>query len=169
MAASRAALRRLLGRVMAVPPEHVPIRVEPSGRPTVAGGPAFSTARDGRIVVIGLAARPGTRIGVDVVSPPSGWRASDLAPTVLDPAEQGRLVGLSTRDADRLVLRMWSLKEARLKGTGVGLWIEPATCTTRLLDASRALVAAPDGTGTWPADSLLVGSSVVSVAWHGAG
>lgn len=168
-ARSRAALRRVLAPRLGVAPGAVPIRVEAAGRPVVDGGPAFSVSRGEDRVVIVVADQPGIGIGVDIVPSVPGWPARDIVPFVLSHAERRALHGTSGHEADRLLLRMWSLKEARLKGTGVGFQIEPAECRTWLLDDTTAVVTAPDGAGPWAADTFSLGpDALVSVAWRNA-
>jgi len=119
------ALRHLLGRQLAVPPrelafarEPCPLCDEPHGRPRVAGAdPAvhFSLSHSGELVLLGIA---GTPVGVDVEEVPEEQVVLDLS-SRLHPAEQAEIAAAGQ---PRLAFaRVWTRKEAYLKGIGTGL------------------------------------------------
>ena len=130
--AAHVALRRLLGDATGRPPrdlvlirEPCPRCGEPHGRPALADPPRplhFSLSHGGDLVLIGIAEVP---IGVDVEGLPQGETVAELA-SVLHPGEQTELASLP---ADQLVpgfARLWTRKEAYLKGLGIGLGRDPS-------------------------------------------
>ncbi|MFB8167625.1 4'-phosphopantetheinyl transferase family protein [Kitasatospora purpeofusca] len=135
--AAHVALRQVLGRHLGIAPAALPFGrepcpgcAEPHGRPRLAGGPAGSAAGDphfslshgGGRVLIGLAAAP---VGVDVEPLPAADSAEVLA-TTLHPAEQAELADVRPADRPGAFARLWTRKEAYLKGLGIGLARPPA-------------------------------------------
>ncbi|MFI0942873.1 4'-phosphopantetheinyl transferase family protein [Streptomyces sp. NPDC021020] len=117
------ALRLVLGDHLGLTPGSVrftradcPCCGGPHGRPVVAAaGCEFSLSHGGDQVMIGLAGHP---VGVDVEPHPTPAAVTDLAPT-LHPAE--RLALARAGDAPAAFARLWTRKEAYLKGLGTGL------------------------------------------------
>jgi len=119
------ALRHLLGRQLGVAPgelsfarEPCPLCDEPHGRPRLAGtGPAvhFSLSHSGELVLLGVA---GTPVGVDVEEVPEEQAAVELSGR-LHPAERAEIA--AAKDVRRAFARVWTRKEAYLKGIGTGL------------------------------------------------
>ncbi|MFC5665024.1 4'-phosphopantetheinyl transferase family protein [Kitasatospora misakiensis] len=131
--AAHVALRHVLGRRLAVAPEALvfarepcPDCAEPHGRPRLAGAlpdaPHFSLSHGGDRVLIGLAAAP---VGVDVEPLPKADSVAVLAPT-LHPVEQAELADVRPADRPGAFARLWTRKEAYLKGLGIGLGRPPA-------------------------------------------
>ncbi|MFC9006382.1 4'-phosphopantetheinyl transferase family protein [Streptomyces microflavus] len=119
-------MRRLLGERIGVRAADVRFAREirpqnrgpQEGRPTVidpAGRTHFSLSYGGDSVLIGIAARP---IGVDIEPVPDVARARALA-RVLHPAEAAEIA--ANQDTALTFARIWTRKEAYLKGTGTGL------------------------------------------------
>lgn len=124
---AHAALRRLLGELTGTAPaalrfgrQPCPRCGGPHGRPVLerpAGGPEFSLSHGGGLVLVAVAAG---RVGVDVEpvkdAPPEAGLVERLHPAeraVVDAAPE------SLRSA--AFTRLWTRKEAYLKGLGVGL------------------------------------------------
>ncbi|MFB7673856.1 4'-phosphopantetheinyl transferase family protein [Kitasatospora purpeofusca] len=135
--AAHVALRQVLGRRLGLAPaglafgrEPCPGCAEPHGRPRLADGPAgsaagaphFSLSHGGGRVLIGLAGAP---VGVDVEPLPAADSAEVLA-TTLHPAEQAELADVRPADRPGAFARLWTRKEAYLKGLGIGLARPPA-------------------------------------------
>lgn len=80
---------------------------EPHGKPTLAGGPAFSFTHAGPVV--GVAVHPGGPVGLDVEPVRAMPDLDGMARHVGAPAEPGAF------------FRAWTRKEALLKATGDGL------------------------------------------------
>jgi 4'-phosphopantetheinyl transferase len=119
------ALRLVLGRCLNIAPraltfarEACPLCDEPHGRPTLGGAdPAvqFSLSHSGDLVLLGIA---GTPVGVDVEAVPDEQAVTDLSGR-LHPAEQSEI---AAAEQPRLAFaRVWTRKEAYLKGIGTGL------------------------------------------------
>ncbi|MFI2782714.1 4'-phosphopantetheinyl transferase family protein [Streptomyces sp. ALB3] len=125
-AAAHIWLRRLLGERIGVGAASVRFARETrpggsgarEGRPTVldpAGRTHFSLSYGGDSVLIGIAARP---LGVDIEPVPDAARARTLA-RVLHPAEAAEIA--ADDDVALAFARIWTRKEAYLKGIGTGL------------------------------------------------
>ncbi|MEV4341489.1 4'-phosphopantetheinyl transferase superfamily protein [Streptomyces sp. NPDC049590] len=126
--AAHVALRRLLGGYTATRPEKVRLRREPCpgcgrphGRPVLAP-PApplhFSLSHSGDLALVGVAARP---LGVDVQRLP-GAEAVALCLPALHPDERAELLAVPAGAARQALFgRIWTRKEAYLKGLGTGL------------------------------------------------
>ncbi|MEW2067745.1 4'-phosphopantetheinyl transferase superfamily protein [Streptomyces sp. NPDC007346] len=151
-AAAHIWLRRLLGERIGVPAANVRFTREPGpggsgsrqGRPAVldpTGRTHFSLSYGGDLVLIGIAAQP---VGVDIEPVPEAARARTLA-RALHPAEAAEIA--ADDDVPLAFARIWTRKEAYLKGIGTGL--------SRALDADylglRASAASPRG---WALSSL---------------
>lgn len=121
------ALRRVLGACVGRPPESLVLARDtcpccggPHGRPVLAD-PSFpvhfSLSHGGDLVLIGLAASP---VGVDVEPLASPAGVAELG-AVLHPAERAELADLPEADRAAGFTRLWTRKEAYLKGIGTGL------------------------------------------------
>lgn len=131
-AAAHIALRRLLAAATGREPgdlvflrEPCPCCGEPHGRPALADPPRplhFSLSHGGDLVLVGIAATP---IGVDVEPLPRASTVAELA-RVLHPAEQAELAELPPGAEVAGFARLWTRKEAYLKGIGTGLGRDPA-------------------------------------------
>ncbi|MEV6972021.1 4'-phosphopantetheinyl transferase superfamily protein [Kitasatospora sp. NPDC093806] len=136
------ALRRVLGRRLAVDPaalvfgrEPCPDCAEPHGRPRLADtdGTHFSLSHGGGLVLIGVAAAP---VGVDV-EPHPGADSVEVLAGVLHPAEQTELAAVPAADRPGAFARLWTRKEAYLKGLGIGLGRPPAADYLGTADPAR--------------------------------
>ncbi|MEU1185869.1 4'-phosphopantetheinyl transferase superfamily protein [Streptomyces sp. NPDC005820] len=127
--AAHIALRRLLAAYTGMPPDRMRFgRDGPGGRrgrPTLLGAPVplhFSLSHSHGLVLFGVASTP---VGVDVQRVPSR-ETTELCLSKLHPQERAELVRLAA-DARPLVFgRLWTRKEAYLKGLGTGLARSPA-------------------------------------------
>ncbi|CAM5466792.1 MULTISPECIES: 4'-phosphopantetheinyl transferase family protein [Streptomyces] len=126
------ALRRLLGTYLDTRPQDIrygretcPCCGGPHGRPTVLGASRelhFSLSHRGDLVLMGTAVAP---IGVDVDLITDPGSAAELA-AMLHPAEQAEIAALPPVRRPRELARLWTRKEAYLKGLGTGLGRDPA-------------------------------------------
>lgn len=126
------ALRRLLGTYLRVAPEEIhfgrdacPCCGAPHGRPTVLGGADglfFSLSHRGDLALFGTAAAP---IGVDVELVPDREGAAELV-QMLHEEEQYELAAVPHALLPGAVARLWTRKEAYLKGIGTGLGRDPS-------------------------------------------
>lgn len=121
-AASRAALRVVLGGYLSVSPAGLRFGTGPSGRPVLAApGPAgleFSLARTAGLALIALSLRP---VGADIeeVRPHPGL--ADIAAARFGPAEAACIASGCGGTALTSFYRHWTAKEAYLKAIGLGL------------------------------------------------
>ncbi|QEU83065.1 4'-phosphopantetheinyl transferase family protein [Streptomyces subrutilus] len=123
--ASHLGLRILLGGCLGLAPEEVSLVREdcpccggPHGRPAVAGGAVhFSLSHSGNLAYFAFA---GTPVGVDVEETPGASAMADVLSS-LHPDETAELTALPGPERRAALGRLWSRKEAYLKGTGTGL------------------------------------------------
>lgn len=119
----------------------------PGGRPVLLGfpeGPHFSLSHSHDLIVIAVAAVP---VGVDVQRMPRSGTVDALLPR-LHPAEREALLRVPRAARAVAFARLWTRKEAYLKGLGTGL--ARGLATDCLLDGTqpagwhvRALAAPP--------------------------
>ncbi|CAM5611297.1 4'-phosphopantetheinyl transferase family protein [Streptomyces narbonensis] len=133
-ATAHVALRRLLGRYTGTPPQDVRFFREPCpgcggahGRPAVAPTRArpplhFSLSHSSGVALVGVAAAP---VGVDVERLPRP-ESVEICGEALHPDEQGELAQATAEELQALFGRIWTRKEAFLKGIGTGLSRSPA-------------------------------------------
>jgi 4'-phosphopantetheinyl transferase len=124
---AHAALRELLGRYLEVPSRDVaytrqpcPVCGGPNGRPAVELAPRpvhFSLSTSGDVILIGIATAP---VGVDVQVLAESETVTDVAP-LLHPVERAELAAAAPSERPAAFTRLWTRKEAYLKGLGVGV------------------------------------------------
>ncbi|WP_282698238.1 4'-phosphopantetheinyl transferase superfamily protein [Streptomyces sp. CC208A] len=123
-------LRRLLGAHLGITPRSVtmkrapcPCCGEPHGRPVLPDGRLhFSLSHCEGLSLIAVATRP---IGVDIERVPPPHLVAEAA-EVLHPAEAAELTTLTTTGRPDAFARVWTRKEAYLKGLGIGLGADPS-------------------------------------------
>lgn len=130
--AAHIALRRLLAAYTGVAPGRVRLGRDPvrgrggrRGRPVVLDAPVplhFSLSHSHGLVLLGVAATP---VGVDVQRVPSSVTAALCLPK-LHPLEREELARLDDEHRPLAFGRLWTRKEAYLKGLGTGLGRRPA-------------------------------------------
>ncbi len=123
----RALLRRLLACYVGAAPEDVVIEINQQGKPwarTVEQQPvpAFNVSHSGDVLAIAVCARG--EIGVDVEQTDMKLEkdAEEIAKSQFTGDEYASLMGRPTGQRLDDFFRMWTLKEAVLKATGVGLY-----------------------------------------------
>jgi len=118
---TRTLVRRVLGERLGVAPRDVRIRVTDMGKPVVSDDIHFNVSHSGDLIMMALS---GDRaVGIDVERRREVGRAGALIARWLTLVEQREVAawitaGLTESDA---FLRVWSVKEARLKAVGVGI------------------------------------------------
>ena len=119
----RATLRWVLGQLLGLAPQNVPIVRGARGRPQLDGiaDVDFNVSNTRDVVLIGVARRAGTRIGVDVEHVERDVRDRGLARKFCTPRERALLDGLDDGEHRRRFLRLWTCKEAMSKATGDAL------------------------------------------------
>ncbi|MEU4082573.1 4-phosphopantetheinyl transferase [Streptomyces venezuelae] len=118
--AAHLALRRVLARYTGVPAGRLRFGREAAGRPVllgVAGPPSFSLSHSHGLVLLGVARRP---VGVDVQRVPP-YATAEVCRGALHPAEREELAALPDDRLAAAFARLWTRKEAYLKGLGTGL------------------------------------------------
>lgn len=126
--ATHIALRRVLGAYLRVPPEELafsrarcPRCGGPHGRPVLAGEhpdvPYFSLSHSHGAALIGVADSP---VGVDIEQLPRPERVEACA-SALHAYERRELDRRSSEQRQALFARLWTRKEAYLKGIGIGV------------------------------------------------
>lgn len=117
---TRSLVRVVLGGHTGVGPRDVRVRLAPSGKPEV-DGVHFNVTHSGEVVL--LAVSDDRPVGVDVERRREVQRVAALIERWLTPHERRELDELRKRGLDDsdAFLRVWSLKEARLKALGVGI------------------------------------------------
>lgn len=125
---ARATLRRFLGEYLAEPPERVVIEGTAPEKPYVAGGPGvpdvrFNIAHAGPLGLFAFAL--GRELGVDCELRSSRGTIEGALSKAATPAEQQTLDGMPPERRAEEALRLWTRKEAILKGMGTGLRTPP--------------------------------------------
>ncbi|WP_069169898.1 4'-phosphopantetheinyl transferase family protein [Streptomyces griseus] len=124
-------LRRVLGNHLGIAPRTVsmarapcPCCGRPHGRPVLPDGHLhFSLSHCEGLSLIAVAAGP---VGVDVEPVPAAQTLVEAA-DVLHPAESAELAALDPGLRPAAFARVWTRKEACLKGLGIGLGADPST------------------------------------------
>jgi len=124
-AAAHVALRRLLGRYTGTPPQDLRFVREPCpgcggahGRPAIAPRSLhFSLSHSGGLAMVGVAAVP---VGVDVEKLPR-QETVEICSRALHPGERSELEQAPGAERNVRFGRIWTRKEAFLKGIGTGL------------------------------------------------
>jgi 4'-phosphopantetheinyl transferase len=107
----------------------------PSGRPVLAGGgPAFSLAHSGDIIVAAVACQ---RVGADVEQLPTRCMCSLMEE--MHPGEAAAVAGLAEPERHHAIIRWWVRAEALLKCSGTGI--------AHGMDQVTVLAGAPAGYG----------------------
>lgn len=121
--ASRLLLKHLVATVSDIAPEAVRLAYEPGGRPYAVCPGAYrvdiSLSHTGDLLVAGVSRRG--RIGVDVEATGRPMRYDDVGRRLCAPAERAALAKLAEPERERLLLRLWTLKEAYTKALGCGM------------------------------------------------
>ncbi len=143
-AASRTALRVILGGILGLPPRDVPIEVGPDGKPFVPPSPArpaveFNVSHTAGLALVAVAGVP---VGVDVEASRVVANAAGLVGRYFSRAEQAEFAALPDDVKAAAFLRGWTCKEAVLKGIGCGVRALDR-CQVRLDPRLRAAVLAP--------------------------
>ena len=126
--AAHAGLRAMLGAALGIRPVDVRITRDPQGKPHLCTDQQVSTPGDNLhfnishtrgLVAVALAGRP---VGIDVETPAEILDRDQVARLVFAPESLAALDALTTDDArNALFYRFWTLGEAFIKATGLGL------------------------------------------------
>ena len=116
----RAARRIILAKYLGAEPSEVPIRDARSGKPGLPGLPDlhFNTSHSGDLGILAVASRFSVGADVERVRPID---AKALGARILSPSERLELDHAEPDAHDAGLFRVWTAKEAVVKGIGVGL------------------------------------------------
>lgn len=119
-AASRWALRELLGRRLGADPATVELALGAQGKPRLAvpAGFEFNLTHSGALALVALAAGP---VGVDVEQVKPRGDLAALARRALGPAEAAAVAAAAPAERPGVFFPAWARHEARLKCGGGGL------------------------------------------------
>ena len=119
MILGRGLAREVVAYYTGAHPRQVEFTTTGEGKPAVLSGPAFNVAHSGDLVLLAVAARG--RIGIDVEHARPLRDMISLARSTFRPSEAAAV--LEAPEAERLdaFYRVWTRKEALLKGLGHGL------------------------------------------------
>jgi 4'-phosphopantetheinyl transferase len=152
----RAGLRQVLGELLQLRPEAVPIE-QVDGRPVVGGPPRrrrfqVSCSASGSVALIGVTA--GIPIGVDVEQIGDEDVPTAVGEGWLSARERALIERLPLAEQPRALTRAWVHKEAVVKGRGVGLRADLARTVTPVADRGRV--------GGWTVEPISVGAGHVA-------
>jgi 4'-phosphopantetheinyl transferase len=118
---TRSLVRIVLSDRLEIPGREIPVSRTDTGKPVVAGGIHFNVTHSADLILVAVSdVRP---VGVDIERKRDVARVNALVARWLTDAERNELAQLTQRGASSsdAFLRIWSLKEARLKALGVGI------------------------------------------------
>jgi 4'-phosphopantetheinyl transferase len=118
---TRGALRVLLGRYLAIPPEEVSFRYSATGKPSVSIGTPlrFNTSHSGDTVLFAFTRE--CDIGVDVEQIHDLPKMDDIVSRFFCSEEASQFASTPQTERAATFFRCWTRKEAFLKATGNGL------------------------------------------------
>lgn len=175
--AARGLLRRLLAERLSADPREVEFRYGPAGKPSVAGGVAFSVAHAGEVALFAISPEERGPVGVDVE-----WAGSVSDPDAIvrhfgTAGEREAFAAIPAEARRDAFLRWWTRKESVVKARGLRLLdvlrsfeapMGPEPLLRLSLPTDRWEEAAGAGAGwlvrTWP----LEGGYVASLALRAA-
>jgi len=118
---TRSLVRIVLSAQLGIAPREIPVSRTDMGKPVVAEGVHFNVSHSGDLILLALCAE--RAVGVDVERKRDVGKVQSLTARWLTDGERGsfdRLRSLGATESEAF-LRIWSLKEARLKALGVGI------------------------------------------------
>ncbi len=119
---ARTRLRQILGSYLQIAPQHVSFTCNANGKPLLDCGPgaqiAFNLSHSGDWGLCAVA--QATSVGVDLEAIHAGLAFEPLAERFFSPTELGWLRSCPTGRRRRNFYRLWTRKEAWLKGKGGG-------------------------------------------------
>jgi 4'-phosphopantetheinyl transferase len=130
--AAHLVLRQLLGERLGLRPEELTYRRQPCpncggphGRPAVDRVPTplhFSLSHSGGYVLVGISSSP---VGVDIEALPR-WSTVAEVSSLLHPDERAEVAAAAPAERRLVFARIWTRKEAYLKGIGSGVAVDLA-------------------------------------------
>jgi 4'-phosphopantetheinyl transferase len=142
--AAHAALRGILARAADAPPGGLRFSSGPFGKPFLPehAGLEFNLSHAGDLALVAVAR--GLAVGIDVEAVARADERLNSIERFLSPSESADLARLSPGDRPHALLRLWTCKEAWIKGTGEGLSRPLNSFDIELLpDAARLAATRP--------------------------
>jgi len=163
---SRGRLRQLLGRLLALPPQAVPLATNPHGKPVLSGrhadAIAFNLSHSGDEGLIAVTRQGPVGIDLEISKPTqdAAW-ARLMAKTIFAAAELARWQTLPEHETAAAVLDAWVAKEAVFKaaGTGIGDRLRQCLLPRELPRAGLLHDGAPGCCGLVPVELPSAGSA----------
>ena len=148
---TRVALRTLLGHYLDLAPGAVALSSGAWGKPQLdaqMGQLQFNVSHSGQLALIALSR---AAVGVDLEWQQADLDWRELLPLCCHPAEQADFRDASDAAGAERLLRLWTAKEAYLKGRGEGLSLPLTAIRLSTDDAWQAHIEAPwdYGQGWW--------------------
>jgi phosphopantetheinyl transferase len=118
---TRSLVRTVLSAILDIPPRELRVSRTDLGKPIVSGGVHFNVTHSGNLVLLAVCGQ--RDVGVDVERRREVARVPALVARWLTLAERRDYEDMVQRgvDVSDAFLRIWSVKEARLKALGVGI------------------------------------------------
>lgn len=118
---TRSLVRAVLSERLAIPPRDIEVSRTETGKPVITQGVHFNVSHSGDLILMAVSAE--RAIGVDIERKRDVQRVEALLRRWLSADEQSEFASLRDDGASpsEAFLRLWSLKEARLKALGVGI------------------------------------------------
>jgi 4'-phosphopantetheinyl transferase len=168
--AGKAHLRRLLGGYLSIPPGDVPLQCSQAGKPYLAGRDFdFSVSHSEHLLVIGVGV---PALGVDVELVRSIPDMEPVAELVFTGRELDALAAAAPEERLTCFYRLWTAKEALLKGLGLGLSRDPREVELHPTPDGFVVPASPESADGWRVASLHLacpparGGAIAAVATH---
>lgn len=165
--AGRGHLRRILGRSLSVPAESIVFRYSETGKPGLDGPDdlGFSVSHSYNLLLIGIGRSP---VGVDaeLLRPVPDMDA--VTRLVFTGKEMDWLNGGAAEETPARFFRLWTAKEALLKGMGIGFLSDPRR--VELEPAPFGFRGNPDGKARagWSVSSFSIASRIAGGTAYGA-
>lgn len=112
-------LRQFLGTITERPPPSIQFRQGAHGKPFMDGGPSFNLSHSGDRFLIGVSSAGRVGVDLEVERPVREMEALARKKFALEEVEV--FLAAPATDRVRTFFRIWTLKEAYLKGVGTGL------------------------------------------------
>jgi 4'-phosphopantetheinyl transferase len=146
---ARALVRTTLSKYADVEPKAWTFQEGPYGRPEIAGPPGvaplrFSLSHTAGLVALAVASH--ADVGIDVEGINARASGLDIASHFFAPSEAADLEALPPEQQGRAFLEFWTLKEAYIKATGLGLSMPLKSFAFQLTDPP-AIAFGPSSTG----------------------
>ena len=164
--AAHLALRRTLASYVGVDPGTLRFERGEWGKPRLAGGngPQFSLSHSGDLAIVAITGSLTVGADLERLRPMPG--CVDLARAYFAPAELEALTGVDEPARENAFWRLWTRKEALVKGAGLGLQL-PLDTFEVPLEPDDAEVVLP-GSGAWGVRTVALPTGhVASVATPG--